>query len=144
MYTSSQHHLKLTTLAGEFAVCRLAPDTAAIPAWATAGPWFAITRTADELSIVCPAAQVPGEVRAETGWRMLRLTGPFPFELTGVLAAVLAPLAGAAIPIFALSTYDTDYVLVKAHDLARAVAALRAAGHLVDAGEQVPSGLTPA
>lgn len=129
MSNSSQHHLNLTTLAGEFAVCRLAPDTAALPAWATAGPWYSITRTADELSIVCPAAQVPAGIQAERDWRMLRLTGPFPFELTGILAAVLAPLAEATIPIFALSTYDTDYVLVKAHDLERAVAALRAAGH---------------
>jgi hypothetical protein len=138
MDTSSAHRLNLIALDGAFAVCRLAPDTAAIPAWATAGPWYAVTRTADELSIVCPAAQVPGEVRAEHGWRMLRLTGPFPFELTGILAAVLAPLATAAIPIFALSTYDTDYVLVKAHDLGRAVAALRAAGHRVEPGEQAP------
>src|SRR3954453_23760459 len=132
MDTSSQPHLHLTTLAGEYAVCRFAPSTPAIPAWATAGPWYSVTRTADELSIVCPAAQVPGEVQAEAGWRMLRPTGPFPFELTGILAAVLAPLAGAAIPIFALSTYDTDYVLIKANDLARAVATLRAAGHRVD------------
>jgi hypothetical protein len=129
---NSAHHLTLTALAGEYAVCRLAPGTLAIPAWATAGPWYSITRTADELSIVCPAAQVPGDVQAEAGWRMLRLAGPFPFELTGILAAVLAPLAGAAIPIFALSTFDTDYLLVKAHDLSRAITELRAAGHQVD------------
>ena len=132
MGTNSAHHLALMVLAGEYAVCRLAPSTPAIPAWATAGPWYSVTRTADELSIVCPTAQVPGDVRAEAGWRMLRLAGPFPFELTGILAAVLAPLAGAAIPIFALSTFETDYLLVKAHDLARAVAELRAAGHRVD------------
>jgi hypothetical protein len=124
--------LHLTILACEYAVCRLAPDTPAIPAWATVGPWYSIARTADELSIVCPTARVPGEIQAERGWRMLRLTGPFPFDLTGILAAVLAPLAEAALPIFALSTFDTDYVLLKARDLAGAVAALRAAGHRVD------------
>ncbi len=129
--TDHARQLHLTILAGEYAVSRLAPDTPALPAWALVGPWYSITRTADEISIVCPAAAVPDDVTTERGWRMFVLTGPFPFGLTGILAAVLAPLATAAIPIFALSTFDTDYVLVKAGDLERAAATLRAAGHVV-------------
>ena len=81
-----------------------------------------------ELSVVCAEAAVPDGVRAEVGWRALRLRGPVPFEETGVLASLLAPLAAAGVSIFALSTYDTDVVLVKAAALADAARALRAAG----------------
>lgn len=132
MTSTGARHLHLTILAGEFAVCRLSPEAATIPTWAFAGHWFSLTRTDAELSVVCPASLVPDEVQAERDWCMLRLTGPFPFDLTGVLAAILAPLAAATIPIFALSTFDTDYVLVKTPDLARAAVALREAGHQVD------------
>ena len=134
MSGTGARRLHLTILAGEFAVCRLSPELVTIPTWAFAGHWYTFTRTDDELSIVCPAPLVPDDVQAERGWCLLRLTGPFPFEMTGVLAAVLAPLATEEIPIFALSTFDTDYVLLKTPDLARAVDALRGAGHLVDEG----------
>src|SRR5688500_488786 len=88
------------------AVCRLAPD-APPPAW-TAGlrDFCSITRTREELSIVCPAANVPGDVKTEAGWRMFKLEGPLDFGLTGILASVLDPLAKARISIFALSTHD--------------------------------------
>ena len=126
---------QLSVLPGEFAVCRL-PASAAIPAWATRSPLFCVMRTADELSIVCAAGDVPVEAaaagaQAAAGWRALKLHGPFPFEETGVLAAILAPLAAAGVSIFALSTYDTDYVLVREPQLASAAAALRSAGHTV-------------
>lgn len=132
MTGTGTRQLHLTVLAGEYAVCRLSPEAATIPTWAFAGHWYSLTRTDDELSVVCPASLVPDEVQAERDWCMLRLTGPFPFDMTGVLAAVLVPLGAATIPIFALSTFDTDYVLIKTPDLARAVTALRDAGHRVD------------
>lgn len=122
--------LTLSVLQGEYAVCRL-PEDAAPPAWALAGELWSLTRAVGELSVVCAAAQVPAEVRAEKGWAALRLHGPFEFTLTGILAAVLNPLRDAGVGIFALSTFDTDYVLVAQAQLPGALAALRAAGHTV-------------
>ena len=88
-----------------------------------------ITRTADELSIVCPSEAVPDTVRTERGFCVLKIEGPFDFSLTGILLAVIEPLADVGISIFALSTYDTDYVLVKKKDLNQAVSVLSAFGH---------------
>ena len=113
---------------GEFAVCRLAPD-APIPVWAAQSPFSSITRTPAELSIVSEAACVPENAQAERGWACLELRGPFPFTLTGILSSILKPLAEAQVPIFALSTYDTDWVLVPAVKIDAALQALRAAGH---------------
>ena len=92
-----------------------------------------MTRTNDELSLVRTADAVPSDARAERGWRALRVAGTIDFALTGVLASVLAPLGEAAISIFAVSTYDTDYVLVREHALFAAIDVLRAAGHEVKA-----------
>ena len=126
--------LHLTIMAGEFAVCRLSPELVTIPTWAFAGHWYTFSRTDDELSITCPAALVPNDVQHERDWALLRLTGPIPFTMTGILAAILTPLAARQIPIFAISTFDTDYVLVRTPDLARTIDALREAGHRVDEG----------
>ena len=104
----------------------------AVPSWAARGAITCITRTPAELSIVCAAAAVPPGVRAESGWRALVLEGPIPFTQTGVLASIATPLAEAKVGLFAISTYDTDVVLVKEADLARAIHALRAAGHVVE------------
>jgi hypothetical protein len=123
--------LDLTPLPERLAVCRL-PADAPLPAWAMTGPWSSITRTADELSIVCREREAPGDVIAERGWRALKVAGPLDFGLTGVLAALAGPLAEAGVSLFAVSTYDTDYVLVKADRLAEAVRALIAAGHRVN------------
>lgn len=120
----------LQVLSERLAVCRLAPE-AAVPAWAWTGPVACVARTAGELSIVCAEAAVPAGVAAERGWRALGVAGPLDFGLTGVLAALAAPLAEAGIPLFALSTYDTDYLLVRAEALAEACRVLRAAGHTV-------------
>lgn len=109
-------------------MCRLAPDSE-IPAWALAGDFFQVARTAEELSIVCEENRVPDGVRAEKHWVALKLEGPFPFSMTGVLASFIQPLADAAIPIFATSTFDTDYVLVKRETLPAALQALGNAGH---------------
>ena len=128
----AQWHLRLTLLQGEFAICRL-PANAPIPTWAGNGPFVSITRTPDELSIVCPAAHVPAGVLADLGWRCLKVEGPFDLTgATGVLASLAAPLAQAAISLFALATYDTDYILVHAADVERAQHVLAEAGHIVE------------
>lgn len=120
--------LRYRVVEGRWAVCRLEPG-AAVPEWADGPGFSSITRTGDELSIVCPEERVPAEVRQERGWACLQLCGPFAFNLTGVLAAVLAPLAEAGVPIFALSTFDTDWVLLPAAKLGEALEALEKAGH---------------
>lgn len=127
------HHHHLTLLPDQYAVCRFDPETA-IPEWATRGEVFCIMRTREELSILCAESFVPADgVLSERGWRAFKLTGPFEFSMTGVMTSVLNPLAEAAISIFAISTYDTDYVLVKADQAAWAIDVLWAAGHTVDA-----------
>ncbi len=113
------------------AVCRLAPDTLP-PAWALQGSFYSITRTPDELSIVCAESAVPDGTRCEKDWACLQLAGPFDFGLTGILEAFLRPLAEASVPIFALSTFDTDWVLIPAVREADALRALATAGHHVE------------
>lgn len=125
--------LTLLLAAGEFAVCRLPPD-APVPVWAGSGVFSSATRTTDELSIICPAAQAPAGVKHEAGWRLLKFAGPFAFTETGILAAVLAPLATAKISVLATATFDTDHVFVKATQLAAAIRTLEAAGHTVRNG----------
>ena len=121
-------HLKFRRLPMAFAVCRLPPDSPA-PAPNTAALFSSITRTADELSIVCPTDQAPQNGRCESPWTCFKLEGPFSFALTGVLASFLDPLAQRGVPIFAISTFNTDYVLVKEEHAAVALDTLRAAGH---------------
>lgn len=120
-------HLRLTLLPQSLAVCKLAPD-APSPTWPR-GAFTSITRTPDELSVICDGEAVPEGVQAERGWRGLRVEGPLPFETTGVAAALTAPLAEARISVFLIATFDTDYLLVKEDVLARAMDVLRAAGH---------------
>ena len=98
------------------------------------GEFFSVTRTPAELSAVCDVAALPSGVKAEGPWLMFAVRGPLDFSLTGVLAGLATPLATAGISIFAVSTYDTDYVLVRSDDLEHAVHALRAAGHNVSEG----------
>jgi uncharacterized protein len=121
------HHLKFRQLPGPYAILHLAPD-APVPDWATKGDFTSITRTPDELSIVCPADNIPPDVHSPHRWICLKLEGPFPFELTGVLLSFIEPLSRNGIPIFAISTYDTDYVLIQ-EEHARALDLLREAGH---------------
>lgn len=125
--------LRLVVHEGRHAVCQVDPDRG-VPAWVLGRPFFAVVATAGELSAIVPQERVPEGVKAERGWRLLSLAGPFPFEATGILASVLQPLAAAGVGILALSTFDTDVVLVKEERLGDAVAALREAGHTVDAG----------
>ena len=113
-----------------YAICKLGPD-ARVPDWAIAEDFWCVTRTAFELSVVCEERDVPAGTHAERGRRLLRIEGTLAFSLTGVLASVVSPLADAQISIFAVSTYDTDYLLVREADLNRAVGALESAGHTV-------------
>lgn len=124
---------------GEYATCRLLPSEP-VPAWADSAGFSSITRTTAELSIVCAAALVPTHIRAERGWRLFQFQGPFAFTATGILSAVLTPLATAKIGILALSTFDTDYLMVKNEKLTATIAALKATGHTVNfgAGEPAP------
>ena len=108
--------MRLEVLAGELALCRLGPEDE-VPEWAEGGELLATVRTAEELTVVCTASAVPAGVEASAGWLALRVSGP---------------LAAAEVPIFAVSTYDTDYVLVPARRLDAASAALEAAGHAVE------------
>lgn len=104
-----------------FSLCRLDPG-APLPS-----SFFSVVKTAEELSAVCLAGEEPKGARTDAGWRAFRVAGTLDFTLTGVLAALATPLAEAGISIFAVSTFDTDYVLVK--DLAAARVALESAGH---------------
>jgi uncharacterized protein len=115
---------------GDYAVTRLAPD-APIPSGLLdlTDVLVSVTRTPAELSIIAPASFAPDGDTAETGWRLLTVRGPLEFTLTGIMAALAGELAAAGVSLFALSTYDTDHLLVKQKDLGRAVVALRAAGH---------------
>jgi predicted metal-dependent HD superfamily phosphohydrolase len=124
------HQLTLAVLPDVMAICRLEAGSA-IPRWATSGPLFSITRTDDELSVACLQALVPEGIRCERDWRCLRVAGPIPFSAVGVLAALVAPLAEAGISVFSVSTFDTDYLLVKAGDLDKTIAVLRQAGQEV-------------
>ena len=125
-----KHRLHLRVLDDTLAICQLPPGTSS-PAWARGGELLAEIRAQHELTIVCRERLVPVQVTAERGWRAIMVQGPLAFSLTGVLAALAEPLARADISIFALSTYDTDYVLVKCESLELALHTLQRAGHTI-------------
>lgn len=127
--------LNLQLLSEKLAVCRLGPDDR-VPDAVVQAPFYSVTRTADEISIVCPESAVPNDAKVERGWRILKVEGPLDFAMTGVLADLTRPLAQANVSVFALSTYDTDYLLVRNKDVASAVALLRAQGHDVILSER--------
>ncbi|MBX5455723.1 MAG: ACT domain-containing protein [Thermogemmatispora sp.] len=125
--------MQLLVAAHRLAICRLAPGSP-LPVWLSAAglerqPLLALTWTADELSVVCPQQLVPEGVRCEADWVALKVVGPLDLSLTGILATLLRPLAEAHIPVFALSTYDTDYLLVREPLLESARSVLLAQGH---------------
>jgi hypothetical protein len=124
----SRPKLSLVILRDLFAVCKLRADEN-IPDWVLSGSFCSLTRTLDELSIVCPQEFVPEEVEAVRGWKSLKVEGKLDFNLVGILSSLTSSLAEVGISVFAISTYDTDYLFVKERDLDRGVAALRKAGH---------------
>ncbi len=119
----NHRQLTLSLLSNLYAICRL-PAEAAPPRWAEKGDFVSITRTPDELSVVCPQKNVPPNVKCERNWRCFKVAGPLDFALTGVLASLANALAAADISLFAISTFDTDYLLVKADKLEQAVDAI--------------------
>ncbi|MEO6928481.1 MAG: ACT domain-containing protein [Casimicrobiaceae bacterium] len=126
----SAHRLALSIEPGEYAICRL-PAESEPPAWALAAAHYSITRTRDEMSIVVDGSSVPADVVASRGWQLFRVAGPMPLDQSGILASVTSPLAAARVSVFAMATYDTDYILIPAAQHAIAVRALEAAGHSV-------------
>jgi uncharacterized protein len=128
MTAARNHQLKFRQLPVTYAIVRLAPG-APVPDWATKGDFSSITRTTEELSIVCPTENLPQDVRSSHRWICLKLEGPFPFSLTGILLSFIQPLSDKGIPIFVISTFDTDYVLIQEEWVRRALEELQHAGH---------------
>ena len=124
-----KHGLKMTLelLPTPLAICRLSAD-AELPTWIS-GDFQSVTRTRSELSVVCEVDTVPETVHAEKGWRCLRVAGTLEFDLTGILASLITPLAKAQVSVFALSTFDTDYLLIKSGALNAALQVLQSEGH---------------
>jgi hypothetical protein len=122
--------LTLTLLPGTVAICRLDANSG-IPSWACTGDFFSITRTAHELSIVCPQENVPSGIRREKGYRCFKVNGPLDFALTGIIASLYMVLAQEGVSVFLVSTFDTDYLLVKQEQTKKAIVALSEAGHHV-------------
>jgi hypothetical protein len=134
--------VKLSLLDEPLAVCRL-PASERVPSWSLElhHAFLSLTRTPDELSVICPEVAVPPDTEAEMGWRALTVAGRLDFAMTGVMASLAAPLADAGVSMLAVATHDTDHVLVRADDLDRALAALAAAGHEVPGHEATPGRL---
>jgi uncharacterized protein len=122
--------LNLMILPHKYAVCRLDPN-GYIPHWALLGDDFvSLTRTREELSVVCMQENVPQEgTRAERGWHCIKVLGPFDFSVTGIHASLAVPLAETGISVLAIATYETDHILVKEPDLEKAIKTLEQAGH---------------
>lgn len=124
--------MELRVLPERLSVCRLPADA---PWPVPTGPGlFSATRTGNEVSVVCGEDSAPQGARIEPDWRAMEVAGPMEFSVIGVVSGLTAPLADVDVSVFVLSTYDTDYILVHAGALERAVEALRAAGHVVHAG----------
>ena len=126
--------LTLKVLPDRLSVCRLAPD-ADLPTWCAGAGLRCACWTEHETSIVCATSSVPTDVLAEHGWRALAVAGPLDFALTGILASLVEPLARTGISVFALSTFDTDYVLVRSADMERACEALASEGHVIETAQ---------
>src|SRR5579884_119502 len=121
--------MRLRTLPDSYAVVRLQPG-AELPDWVDKGPFRSVTRTEHEVSVVCRDHDVPDGESVDRGWTVLEAMGPLDFSLSGVVASLVVPLAEADVPTFVISTFESDYVLVRSTDLARAADALERAGHV--------------
>jgi len=123
-----KNQLKFRVISGSFAICKLAAADS-VPQWAMKGIFVSVTRTADELSIVCPVENLTPQQRPEMVWTCLKLEGPFAFTQVGILEAFIQPLVKEGISVFAIGTFDTDYVLIQKPFADRAIHALQSAGH---------------
>lgn len=119
----SEKILTIRLLEEKYGVCRL-NNNESIPEWIKNSDFFSITKTCDELSIVCLEKDIPDEVKCEKEWRILKVEGQLDFSLVGILSSISTILAKSGISIFAISTYDTDYILVKEKDVDNAMKAL--------------------
>lgn len=124
------HKLRLCAIPEKFAICKLPPE-ALIPPWAISGQLWSVTRTPTELSLVCSHSSVPQGVTAEHNWRALQVVGPLPLEMVGVLSSLAAPFADSGVSIFVISTFETDFLLVREQSFETACQILVQAGHLV-------------
>ena len=122
--------LHLTILEGSVGICRFDARTP-VPEWVYRSSFYSVTRTFDELSIVCSEDLIPKDCHCHKGWKCLQLAGPLNLAATGILASLTMPLARAAVSVFVLSTYDTDYLLVRLKDLKEVIETLKAEGHKV-------------
>lgn len=125
-----ENKLIMRVLKGDFAVCRL-DNTEMIPDWSKNSEFFSITKTSEELSIVCSQDNIPKDIKCEKDWRVIKIEGPLDFSLIGILASISTTLARSGISIFAISTYDTDYILVKRKDIDNTINALLSEGHKI-------------
>ena len=120
--------LALKILSDRMAVCRFDP-TEAVPYWIDPSGFYSITRTENELTIVCAETLVVRGTKSETGWRCFKVEGPLDFSEIGIIFSITRPLAENGVSVFVISTFDTDYFMVKEKDLAKTVDALTAEGH---------------
>ena len=119
----SEKILTMKLLNEKFGVCRLNKNEL-IPDWVKNSDFYSITKTSDELSIVCSQDSIPNNIKCEKDWRTLKVEGPLDFSLIGIISSISTILALKRISIFAVSTYDTDYILVKNKDIDNAILAL--------------------
>jgi len=130
--TSVEHQVVFSVSDEKYCVAKLPPNTP-LPCLEQGSSFFSVTRTEEELSLVCAESLAPAGAEIERNWRSIKVQGPFQFSLKGVLLSLLSPLSEANVAVFAVSTYDTDYLFVKQRDLACAIQALEEAGHRLTA-----------
>ncbi|WP_416416389.1 ACT domain-containing protein [Paenarthrobacter aromaticivorans] len=124
------HSISLVLLDGDYSICRFEPKTQ-VPPLSGPSDIYSLTTTHLETSLVCSTAAVPAGGRTESGWRVLYVEGPIPFDLTGVIAGITSTVAAAGLPVFVLSTFDSDLLLLRGESLDKAIAALNGSGYLV-------------
>lgn len=132
--TLSLRRFHLSLLPESYAIVGLSPREE-LPAWATGGPFFSVTRTSEELSIIVEESRVPAGVQSQGAWRVIKVHGPFVLTEVGVLAALAGPLAAAKISLLVVTTFDTDYLLVSSDTLEAAITTLERAGHTFQRSE---------
>lgn len=133
MTSQPQHIVVFSVLEEKYCVAKLEPGSL-VPAFPAGDGLFSVTRTSDELSVVCEENLAPEGSEVERNWRALKVQGPLEFSLKGVLSSMLGPLADAGVSVFAVSTYDTDYILLPQYHLAKALEVLELAGHRLTPG----------